>query len=140
MEKSPSKKRPFGLIVIIILQIISAVSLGIDFFFQDKLEWLWALPTLPGTLDFVARQLPLSAIFLIIYQLVVIGGLWFLKRWAWFLLMIGLGLSMMTQLVFYISGIPLYTYMVFSVLMVFYLNQRDVQRAFERQNPQQEAA
>jgi hypothetical protein len=139
MDADSRRERPFGVTVIIILEIVSLIYLGINFLLQDVTDWLWVIPPLPGILDVLAQKLRLPVVFLVGYQLLVVVGLWFLKRWAWFLLMIQLGMNMITELLLYFYGVPLYLYMVFSVLMVFYLNQREVQRAFEHKNPQPEA-
>jgi len=44
--------------------------------------------------------------------------------------MIELGLSMAFGLFVYFQGEPLYVYMWLNTIMVFYLNQREVQHAF----------
>jgi uncharacterized membrane protein (DUF2068 family) len=129
MPEAHPRKRPFGLVIIIALQLISAVSLVVDIFFASThLSFAAFLENLQVTV------LPFPGTLLLVYQLVVIAGLWFLRRWAWFLLMIQLGLSMGFQLFLYFEGRPLYIYMLISVITVLYLNQRDVQHAFERGN------
>ncbi|RMF01587.1 MAG: hypothetical protein D6768_10315 [Chloroflexi bacterium] len=128
MEVRSPARRPFGVIVIILLQILSLGSMILDIYVISDVKTV--IPALPGTLELVLLPVPLVG--LLIYQVIVIAGLWFLRRWAWFLLMIQLGLAMSFQLLLYLAGTPLYLYMFFSVLMVFYLNQRDVQRVFAR--------
>lgn len=63
-------------------------------------------------------------------DLVAIIGLWRLARWAWTLTMLTIGFSLANLLYRYFQEDPLYLNMVLNVLMVFYLNQRDVQRVF----------
>jgi uncharacterized membrane protein len=63
-------------------------------------------------------------------DLVAVIGLWSLARWAWTLTMLTIGVSLANLLYRYFQEDPLYLNMVLNVLMVFYLNQRDVQRVF----------
>lgn len=136
MDADSPERRPFGVIVIIILQILSLISITLDIYVFSDAQAI--LPRIPGTLELAVLPVPLAV--LLVYQIIVIIGLWFLRRWAWFLLMIQLGLAMGLQLLLYLGGKPLYLYMLFSVLMVFYLNQRDVQRAFARRFQIEEVA
>lgn len=130
MSEAHPRKRPFGLFIIILLQLTMAVSLMVDIFFAST-----HLSIATFLQNMQAATLPLPGILILVYQLGVVAGLWLLRRWAWFLLMIQLGLSMGFQLVLYFEGQPLYVYMLISVITVLYLNQRDVQHAFERGNP-----
>jgi uncharacterized membrane protein (DUF2068 family) len=75
----------------------------------------------------------------ILFRLVVTYGLWRLRRWAWALFMVQVGVIMVYDLWVYFGGAPPYLSMVTSVVMVFYLNQRDVQLAFSRRGSQAEA-
>src|SRR5690606_3564647 len=65
-------------------------------------------------------------------QLVLAFGLWYLRRWAWTLYMMRLGMSMIINLQAHFAGAAdvNYIYMAMDVMIVFYLNQREVQRAF----------
>lgn len=134
----PSKKigkRPFGIIAIIVLQLISVAGAALDMYFGYK-----------GTTDVFFTQtvhtggIPTFNLVAIILGLVIAFGLWQLKRWAWFLVMIQLGLSMAGGLWLYAQGNPYYYDMIVDVIAVFYLNQRDVQQAFEKQEKAQETA
>ena len=53
------------------------------------------------------------------------------RRWAWLLAMILIGLGMVIDLASYVRGSVLHIPMIINVVMVFYLNQRDVRRVFE---------
>jgi hypothetical protein len=79
-------------------------------------------------------------LILVAIRVAIIAGFWFLKRWGWVLLMVQLGLVMLVDLYAYLSGSPHYFSMVNSVLVVFYLNQRDVQQAFQARKPVVEEA
>lgn len=73
------------------------------------------------------------------WHVAIIIGLWLLKRWAWFLVMMQLGLSLALCLWAYFQGVPLYVYMWLNTILVFYLNQREVQYVFgQMRKPQQE--
>ncbi len=136
MEKSTSNKRPFGVTVIIILLLISLGSLIGDLTGVPISQLPNFLPA--GLYDNVNYAIILG-VGMIVFQLVIIIGLWRLQRLAWFLLMIQLGVSMGIGLGAYFNGHKLYSYMLLNVIMVFYLNQRDVQHAFGYQAKGQEA-
>jgi len=68
----------------------------------------------------------------LVLSLLSVYGLWRMQRWAWFITMLDLGLSMSIGLYSYYYGDPDYWTMFFNVVMVFYLNQREVQNAFIR--------
>lgn len=61
----------------------------------------------------------------------IAGGLWLMRRWAWVATMIWTGVSLAIGLITYYQGTPNYFSMIFNVLIVLYLNQREVQLAFE---------
>ncbi len=120
-------KRPFGVTVIVLLTLAS----GLVILFP-----ILTLPSLPlvRDLEVYAAITPsdLVNVMLIPAQLVLAFGLWYLKRWAWVLYMIQLGISMIVGLQAHFSGQTEsdYVVMAVNVLVVFYLNQGDVQRAF----------
>jgi len=128
-------KRPFGVAVIVMLTLASVLV---------TILTSLALPTLPFTaqLKIYTAITPFDVvnIMLMPFQLVLAFGLWYLKRWAWVLYMIQLGISMVAGLQAHFQGQADVDYLVMAVnvLVVFYLNQRDVQRAFGY-SPEQEA-
>ncbi len=127
MESTDIQKRPFGVTAIIVLQLISLASIIGDImgFPVSQLPNLLPVQWLNNT-----NYVFIIGIAIAILQLAIIIGLWRLQRWAWFLIMIQLGVSMALGLIAYFSGLQLYSYMLLNVIMVFYLNQRDVQIAF----------
>jgi hypothetical protein len=135
MNSTSTAKRPFGVWVIILLQLLSFGLLLLQLIIANP---DFTLPGLPGLVDPIPLLLPLG--LLGAFQATLLIGLWFLRRWAWFLLMIELGLSMAFQLLLYFNGSPPYFDMFLSVSTVFYLNLREVQQAFERPSPGQGAA
>jgi len=135
MEKESTRKRPFGVLVLMVLQVVSILGMGLDIaVVQIGRPSLFFRVIQDPTL-----LLALQLIFAL-YSVLVVVGLWRLKRWAWVLTMVQLGLSMAFELWFYAIDTPIYHRMLIDVIMVFYLNQRDVQQAFERRRNPQEAA
>ena len=76
---------------------------------------------------------------ILIYAVTAAWGLWTLKRWAWFLLMIQIGFDMTFGLWSYFQGEPTYFRMLTNVIYVLYLNMRDVQQAFGHEPTRREA-
>jgi uncharacterized membrane protein (DUF2068 family) len=89
------------------------------------------LDMVPDTLNLADLDL-LAVVLEAIFSLVSVYGLWRLRRWAWYLIMLQLGLGMTTDLYNYYNEAPEYLSMLFNVLIVLYLNQREVQQAFVR--------
>ncbi len=67
---------------------------------------------------------------IIFIETAIVIGLWHMQRWAWVLIMIQAGLGMASDLWGYFHGYPSYISILINVIIVFYLNQREVQRAF----------
>jgi len=158
----PSKpRRPFGVIILIILEILSILLIvvkDLDLFNVIRLDTQTLAPLLSQervttTLFQVFEGLNLaviksiSTVYLISmislavigFHLVLIFGLLWLRRWAWVLVMVQVGVIMVFDLWSYFNGAALYFSMVTSVVMVFYLNQREVQQAFSRREAKVEA-
>jgi len=72
----------------------------------------------------------------VVLSAVTLYGLWGMRRWAWHLVMLSLGLIMAAELYRYFFDQPDYWSMLFAGIMVFYLNQREVQQAFARRKPE----
>ncbi len=127
MESTDIQKRPFGVTAIIVLQFISLASIIGDImgFPVSQLISLLPLQWIDNTTYVFTVGIAIA-----IGQLIIIVGLWRLQRWAWFLIMIQIGVSMAIGLGSYFNGLQLYSYMLLNVIMVFYLNQHDVQIAF----------
>ncbi|HET9985673.1 MAG TPA: hypothetical protein VFQ38_18895 [Longimicrobiales bacterium] len=130
-------RRPFGLYAIITLLLAngaltaldvsrSYVSLGIDLGIPRP-------ATIPGLSDADVDRL-LRIVSAGGFVAVAIG-IWMLRRWAWVALMIVVGLALGDGILRYVHGEPRYPSMWVNVLIVFYLNQRTVQRLFRRDRP-----
>jgi hypothetical protein len=132
-----TRRRPFGVKVIIVLQIISIFGLLL------ALIALWVGPEVQ--LDIWTNygpglEVPVSVVgvTVVVLQLVILIGFIRLRRWAWYLVIVLAGVSLAVNLWRYFAGLPDYLSMVTNVLTVLYLNQREVQQAFE-QSPDHEA-
>lgn len=121
-------RRPFGLIAIVILQV---VSLSVPL--VDLLRVQAGQPSrfLPGVED--SNIVLIVNLGVVLVQLGIAFGLWWFKSWAWFLIMFQLGVGMTGDIWRYIEGSPPYFSMLLNVIMVFYLNQREIQQAFEHE-------
>jgi hypothetical protein len=135
MARRSTRKRPFGVTAVVVLQAVSVLALAVDIHRAQAGQPIFFLP---GVED-PRLVLPVD-LAIILVELVIAFGLWRLKRWAWVLIMIRRGVGMALNLWLYANGEPLYLDMLLSVIVVFYLNQREVQQAFERRPRLQETA
>jgi len=130
---SPTKSaRPFGIKIIIVLQLIY-VALLIVTQMDILVQGQWADVLRQPVESHVASLAVLNALILV--TLVTVVGLWQLRHWAWVLLMLQIGVSLGLSLWAYFSDSPQYGAMAIGVITVFYLNQSDVRRAFSQRNP-----
>jgi hypothetical protein len=115
--------RPFGVTVIATAMVANAVFAGVRTYLGDSTV-AWD--------DMLQRgfYFELFGPFVGGIGLIVSVGLWRLRRWAWIATMTWAGINMAQALWAYWIGEPQYTAMALSVVIVLYLNQRDVQLAF----------
>jgi hypothetical protein len=123
-EEHKTKRRPFGLYLIIILQLLLAILLSMVLLGEK-------------TIVTYLKVLIQNPLFYSWFGWVLIGalvlsilGLLMLKRWGWILTMILTGIGLSYSIWSYFQGNPHYIPMVLYLVIVFYLNQRDVQAAF----------
>jgi len=132
-ERVPHK-RPFGIIVVIALEVIIALF-GLTFY---------GLLLYMGRSDLVLD--PIFGVYNSLYNLqswfnvikllatpillVIAYGLWQYKRWAWVATMAYVGIGMGNQVWAHFFGTADYLTMLMYILIVFYLNQSDVQSIF----------
>jgi hypothetical protein len=127
-----TRKRPFGLYAVLVLLVLQGPSLiasGDEV--RAGLDRIVPAGQDPGQ---VAELLtiPLSLIVL-----VLVVGLYRLRRWAWVGTMLFVGLGLTVGILQYLRDQPLYGTMLLDVFIVFYLNQRNVQDVFERRRPRE---
>jgi hypothetical protein len=135
MATQSTGKRPFGVTVIIVLQLITVLELVADILAVQAGQPSLFLQEIRDPQLVLGVELVTTLVLLAISL-----GLWRLQRWAWFLIMIQLGVSMASNLWRYANGVPLHLNMLLNVIMVFYLNQREVQHAFHGRAELGEAA
>jgi hypothetical protein len=129
MDSASTRRRPFGIKIIIVLQLIYVALLimtQLDILVQGQWEDVLRQPME----SHVASLAVLNALILV--TLITVAGLWQLKHWAWVLLMVQIGVSLGLSLWAYFSDSPQYGAMAIGVITVFYLNQSDVRRAFSQ--------
>lgn len=107
--------------VIAVIQVVSAIAYGAVVLY-DRADYGNLLGSL-GYFGFLAPVLGLSG-------LPIAFGLLRLKRLAWVLTMFWAGLNCVAALLSYYNNEPNYAGMTFSVVAIYYLNQREVQAAF----------
>ncbi len=133
MEKTASsgsnRRRPFGITVIIILLIFNVVVTGMILFLSLGSETGTITLLLLNITDPLVLKWALAAILTIEVAMVI--GLWRLDHWAWFILMLQVGISMAADLWSYYFYHEFSTFsMLINIAIVFYLNQSEVQKAF----------
>lgn len=116
------RRRPLGVVVLAVMELLNGALVLFDLADDDLTFTFRVLP------DAVAPAVPFVALALAL-------GLWRLYRWAWTLMMLWTGLLLALDLIGYLQGHPAYSTMLISVIIVFYLNQREVQDAFRRAGP-----
>ena len=76
MEKQPTRKRPFGVLVLILLQIASILGVALDV----AVVQIGQPSIFFGTVGNPTLLLGFQILY-ILYMLVVVVGLWQLRRW-----------------------------------------------------------
>jgi hypothetical protein len=133
-----AKRRPFGLLAIIAIQVL--IMLG-SVIILALVALAFVTAKSAGELAHLKLSFTAIDAMTLVFAFVVNGvcavGLWWRKRWAWFLTMLQLGVFMISDLYSYFTDSPPETYawsMLLNVFIVFYLNQREVQAIFLNKN------
>lgn len=122
-EIQGSNGRPFGVTVIATAMVANAAIAAARAYLDDSTLTMDELVSL----DFYFE---LAGPFVGAVGLILSVGLWRLRRWAWVATMLWAGINMAQALYGYFWGTPQFIAMALSVVIVLYLNQRDVQLAF----------
>lgn len=134
-NKGEKRRRPFGVYALILLWGLQIISLLLFAAFPSALRLGSGLPgqfSGSATLDaLVSLIFGVSALALAITAV----GLWLLKRWAWVATMVLVGIGLFAGIWQVLLGRPLEISLLFNVIVVFYLNSREVQTAFARRTP-----
>lgn len=138
-----ARRRPFGLIVIIVIQVLTMLGSGsllllflVGFVFASRMVVVEGINPASFTWDQSPADI-LQIVLIFVVNGICAVGLWQRQRWAWFLTMLQLGAFMISDLYSYFTNSPPETYawsMLLNVFMVFYLNQREVQAIFLNKN------
>jgi hypothetical protein len=139
-------KRPFGVYVVVFMLLLGVITAVLEIFrIQTGLEGVLAsadamLRDRSGLVPLASRLFTNPAILTVVHIVIIVAwvilifGMWFLRRWAWLLVMIFTGVALTFALVRYFEGDPDYYGMLINVAVAFYLNDRSVQRAYARRN------
>lgn len=120
-----ARRRPFGLYMIAVLQAAIAGLLALALLGTEViLPYLKVLVKNPFFYSWAGWVL-------VGFLALAILGLLGLKRWGWVLTMILTGVGLSLSIWNYFQGTPNYIGLVLYVALVFYLNQREVQAAFQ---------
>lgn len=127
-SSSQKRKRPFGLIAIILLQLLQVLA-WVALLYGSTLPQFATIAEEIIDISAVSYSIQINSTFLL---LIALPGLWFFKRWGWITLMIQLGISLSMGIWQFVEGTPNYISMILNVAIVFYLNQREVQQLFAK--------
>jgi hypothetical protein len=128
------RRRPFGVYAITILALINQALIVLPNIIPNLHLPPEILSSLPPELVPASPLLPSQVLAAIttLGTLLIIAGLWAYRRWAWVATMLIIGLYLAYGLWRYLQGIPNFFSMFLDVTIVFYMNQREIQNAFER--------
>jgi hypothetical protein len=121
-----SRKRPFGVRVVILLLVVLGVVIATEAR-RRNLALPWAFPERLLPQEPAVQVLGYAVAALLVF---LAGGMWLLRRYAWVGTMLLVGVLMAIELLWYAKGAPRYLIMTLCVLIVFYLNQSEVQGLF----------
>jgi hypothetical protein len=137
-------KRPFGVYMIVLLLVLGVFVAVLEVVrIQTGLTGIWAqadevLRDFSGLVMLASRLftnpmvLTVVQTLIIVVWVIIIIGMWLMRRWAWLLLMIFTGITLTFALFRYFEGDPDYLGMLTNVAVAFYLNDRSVLRAYAR--------
>ncbi len=120
-------RRPLGIVILALIHVLAA-TLGL-------LALAGVAAVQPGSgrailFEALGDLTPVYAAISAAGILIAIG-LWRLDRWAWYAAMVFTGAGLAWQILLYLQGHQSYLYMLVYVVEAFYLNQREVKRAFQ---------
>ncbi len=125
-ESPKKRRRPFGISVIIVILALLVLNSAADVY-----RVLNGMP--PHTLpDLPAPAILLLDLFISAGCAALAFGLWRMLDWAWYATMIACGAAMAYSIWRHLDGGDPYLTMLLLVILVFYLNQREVKAVFAR--------
>jgi lysylphosphatidylglycerol synthetase-like protein (DUF2156 family) len=126
--KSSPAKRPFGVSIIVLLIVTYILFASAVFYLSISSQESSISAQLGHVFD--PGEIRVVLVIELFILLTIAVGLWRLQQWAWFLLMIWVGIQMFFDLMNYFYGHQIHASMLLSVMIVFYINQREVKKAF----------
>ena len=148
--RKPSR-RPCGVYVLVVILLLGVFAAALEIArARSELLGFWAtaeelLRDRSGLVSLADRLFVdpdvltvINGLIISVWVLVIIG-MWLLQRWAWLVLMIATGVTLTFSLYRYFEGHPDYFSMLVNVAVAFYLNDRNVQRAYARRMPEERA-
>ncbi len=131
----PRRRRPFGVIAVVVLLVLNFAA---SFLSTLLIRYGWeAIPAEQRVS--LMLELGFGAV-LGSAGLVVALGLFRMRRWAWYGVMILTGVNLLLGIWQYFRGGQPFFDLLLNSLIVFYLNQRDVQRLFHAARPKERTA
>jgi hypothetical protein len=137
VESGANTLRPRSVVILAILQVVQ--SLGFLYYgWTQVVSYEWPEGVQGYSLDFLIPALfelftsGIGLIILAFLMSIVSIELLRLRSWAWVASMSVQGLGLAAALLAYFRGEPNYVSMALGVLLVFYLNQKEVQDAYRR--------
>lgn len=144
VELPPQSRRPFGVYAIVGLLMLGVVAAVLEILrVQTRLFGIWQtadeiLREYSGPTDLAAylftdpTMIIIANVAIILFWFLLIVGLWRMQRWAWLMVMLFTGANLIFTLFRYFNDDPDYLSMLINVAVTFYLNDRNVQRAYAR--------
>ena len=135
-ETAPGR-RPFGVIVVALLQLGTVAVALVAYLSDIRLPW----ESVASALLAEHAWARLGVVIFGILVVVAAVGMWRLHRWGWALMITLVATSLVLDLTMWLSDatedrqLALYLRMGFDVVSAFYLNSSSVQRAFSERKP-----
>ena len=118
--------RPFGIKMLTIVKLLTGLA-------YISYAVLYSLDNnLFTQLDFFGHSDQYDFIIFLINtpSILIAYAIWRLKRWAWIMVMLQSGIHMAVDFNYYLQGEAPFAQMFINIVIVFYLNQHDVQHIF----------
>ncbi len=132
-----ARHRPFGVLVVALLQLFTVGIAAFGFFAQVTIPWQGTFLRALQDHDLARGAVASFAVLVVVAAI----GMWWIRYWGWALMLALVGLALVLDLATWwvISGterdLALYARMLLDVVCAFYLNTAAVQDAFRKAPP-----
>jgi uncharacterized membrane protein (DUF2068 family) len=120
------RTRPIGIVLLVVFQVLNMTA--------SVLAVAGVLgPRTGSVIDVLGNDIPIvNGVVIATVVLTLIGaiGLWRLRRFGWYMIMLLTGLGLAIQIAFFIWATPNYINLAIYVVSAFYLNQHAVKSIF----------